>query len=135
MCSSTCTLFAEAMREVGVRTAVYGGQNFEGDMQFIGGVEGSEVVPFSLLAGLADIALEYNKEQAEREGWSEVLPQQVPGDGKVNLRNTFRAGNDVPLEFVYTKADWHLPFTREMWDGVDALWKRVAEGVWGVEGG
>jgi hypothetical protein len=59
-CASTCTLFAEAMKEFQVKTFVYGGRHRPGPMQATGGAEGSQSYPIGAIALVAGIVMEAN---------------------------------------------------------------------------
>lgn len=50
MCASTCAIFAEAMLERGVHSVTFGGRHREGPMQTVGGIKGSQVLSFDLIA-------------------------------------------------------------------------------------
>lgn len=50
MCASTCAVFAEAMLERGVHSVTFGGRPREGPMQTVGGIKGSQVLSFDMIA-------------------------------------------------------------------------------------
>ncbi|KAI5776819.1 hypothetical protein EDC01DRAFT_732917 [Geopyxis carbonaria] len=138
MCSSTCTLFAEAMRAVGVPTVAYGGRprhpaSSAPHMQFVGGVEGSQVLTFEILKDMSDLTVEEYGPHDFLPG-KLSMPIRFPEAGTVNLRNSFRKGEEIPLEFVYTPASMQLPVTEQMIGDAEELWRVAARAVWGEEG-
>lgn len=142
VCSSTCTIFAEAMHDAGVRSVVYGGRPQGGSMQLMGGVEGSQVLSFATLYGLAqDVKQKLGGDagtQEEESQWASFLPGELamppagPQAGGINLRNAFRQGSDIPLEYVYTPADYRITLTERMFLDIENLWTEVASTVWGL---
>lgn len=115
-CGSTCTVFAELMKQQGVRRIAFGGRPKNGPMQAIGGVRGSQVLEASAqtqtLAQLA-VWLKNGKFDPEvLEDYRQVIPPSLSemsykiSELAVNEYNQFGPKNDrLPLQFKYEAAE------------------------------
>lgn len=127
---------AEALKEVKVRTIVYGGlSGSKTPMQAIAGTEGSQVYKFSeFIRDSKLIAQKFPKVAAR---YKSILPGEFPlraiGDGElgsVNMRNAIRKGQSVPLAYLYEKADVHFQMTRAMVFDAAEIWKEAFRRAW-----
>ncbi|KAI0181273.1 hypothetical protein GGR52DRAFT_523579 [Hypoxylon sp. FL1284] len=142
-CGSTCTIFAYLMMfQANVTTVSVGGRPQNGPMQSIGGVEGSEVMQFSLMSSAATDAIGLVTDQAEadklRKGELGVLAEGYvvkraadPTTGSVNLRNAFAPSDaKTPLQFLYEPANCRFFYTAEMLTNAELAWKYAADAKW-----
>jgi hypothetical protein len=65
------------------------------------------------------------------------LPAQRSYAASLNVRDQIRRGDEaqIPLQFVYEKADYRIWFTPAMVADVRAIWRKVAGVAWGGEEG
>ena len=127
---------AEALKEVSVRSIVYGGLTpSKTPMQAIAGTEGAQVYKFSEFArDSAIIAKKFPKVAAQ---YKDILPGgfllRAIGDdelGSVNMRNAIRKGQPIPLAYLYEKADVHFQMTRDMVFDAAEIWKEAFRRAW-----
>ncbi|KAK5165600.1 uncharacterized protein LTR77_009129 [Saxophila tyrrhenica] len=149
-CASTCTLFAELMKNQGhVRSIVVGGRKQNGPMQAIGGVKGANVLGmltiFQLVATAYQVASRAMQSQFETEfgvdlfnSVTRALSRAAPGGSSLvqasfNFRNNFREGDssNTPLQFVYEAADWRFFYTAKMYASQELVWSKAYDIVWG----
>jgi hypothetical protein len=144
-CASTCTIFSELMRQrQGVKYISLGGRPRPGITQAIGGVKGSNNLPWPYIQYLAQYAItdlstpeegaQLNKTELG-EYWSAVpFDRQAIGTAiNVNFRDAWRddANYSYPLQFLYEPSDCRILYTKEMTYDVTAIWKAVADSTWG----
>ncbi|WEW60400.1 hypothetical protein PRK78_005885 [Emydomyces testavorans] len=146
-CASTCAVFADLLKQNGVKSIVIGGRPRLGSVQAVGGVKGSEVLTFKQLFGSAMYVFHnYSTPQEQRQLEATDLGEitrtgtyvlgRTVGDGnggRINYRNAIRPDDEerVPRQFVYEPADcriWHTPKTILNMTG---LWTEVASTAWG----
>ncbi len=143
-CASTCTIFSELMRQrAGVKYISLGGRARDGITQAVGGVKGTNDLPWDYIQSLAQLvitnlttpaeAAQLNKTQLG-EYWGEApFLRLAPGGAmNVNFRDGIRDADlpnaqDVPLQFVYEAADCRILYTKEMTYDVTAIWKAAAD--------
>lgn len=143
-CASTCTIFSELMtQQGGVKTIALGGRPQSGIIQAIGGVKGTNDIPFAdTFASIAEI---FGASNASTQAyWQTTLLNQYTAlplyrstDVVVNARNGYRQGDttNTPLQFVYEPADCRILYTPAMIVDETAAWKTVADSAWGGGGG
>jgi hypothetical protein len=149
-CASTCTLFAEMMKnQAHVRSVVVGGRKQTGPMQAIGGVKGANVFGMAYFYELAAAAVQLGSTSMQRyfaETFSssmikstvQALNRAAPGgefgvQASVNFRNNFRQGDstNTPLQFVYEAADCRFFYTAEMYIQQELVWSKAYNAIWG----
>jgi len=158
-CSSTCTIMSHLLKWQGkVKSIAMGGRPANGAMQAIGGVKGSQVYQYYLLAASIDGAYEV----AEQLGYTNTVRAfekssilgpilndsdyivyrgasggQLPAalsDFTFNFQNNI-AENDTsytPLQFVYEAADCRLWFQPQHISNIRTLWNTVAAQAFGL---
>ncbi|KAH7126784.1 hypothetical protein B0J11DRAFT_526479 [Dendryphion nanum] len=143
-CASTCTIFSELMRQrAGVKYISLGGRAKPGITQAIGGVKGTNNLPWTYIQYLAQLtfnittpaeAAELNKTELNQY-WNDIpFDRQAIGTSiNINFRDGWRddADYDFPLQFLYEEADCRILYTREMTYDVTAIWKAVADTAFG----
>jgi len=144
MCSSTCALAAELLKNQGaVRTIAVGGRPQPGPMQGIGGTKGAQVfawddiqVRLQTLYALGSPAqqMEWNNTDLGKSVFAKQLFKRSAYNGGqiaggVNLKDNLRLADTsgTPLEFMYEAADCRMWFTSKMIGDVTELWKGVAD--------
>ncbi|OCL15239.1 hypothetical protein AOQ84DRAFT_329766 [Glonium stellatum] len=145
-CASTCTIFAELMRQqAGVKTVAMGGRSQHGITQAIGGVKGTNDFPWDYIQYIIQVTYAYAsaEEQAhydktELGTYNSQLPfyrSAIGAAHNVNFRDGIRQGDtsaeQIPLQFLYEPADCRILYTPEMTVDVTAIWKAVADSTWG----
>jgi hypothetical protein len=143
-CASTCTLFTEFMHhQAGVKTVVVGGRPRRGPMQAVGGTKGGNDYAFQSVLALKQ-AVYQSGSTAQQAEWNKTalgeitsLPAQRSYAASLNVRDQIRRGDEaqIPLQFVYEKADYRIWFTPAMVADVRAIWRKVAGVAWGGEEG
>lgn len=155
ICSSTCSIFSELMREQGhVHTIVVGGRPQTGPMQAIGGTKGAQVFNMDDIVGFSAKTLNFTeqlyggstREQVNKTAVgklaattqiytrsSPLLPPDTPTGGTLNALDNLRMNDtqEIPLEFVYEAADCRLFNTLESIADVTKLWKLAVDAKWG----
>ncbi|KAH7405904.1 hypothetical protein DE146DRAFT_427296 [Phaeosphaeria sp. MPI-PUGE-AT-0046c] len=145
-CASTCTIFSELMRQrAGVKYISLGGRPREGITQAVGGVKGTNNLPWTYIQTLAQYTVEeLNSTVAEStklrstelgEYFDDtVFKRATVGNAiNVNFRDGIRDNDtsNVPLQFVYEPSDCRILYTKAMTVDVTAIWKAVADSTWG----
>jgi hypothetical protein len=127
----------------GVKTVALGGRPREGIIQAIGGVKGTNDFPFSYIYtaiaeiwGASNASLQNYWETTELADYT-ALSLYRSTNVVVNARNGYRQGDatNTPLQFVYEPADCRILYTPAMVIDETAVWKTVADSVWGGEAG
>ncbi|KAH6637724.1 hypothetical protein C7974DRAFT_355539 [Boeremia exigua] len=144
MCSSTCAIAAELLKNQGaVRTIAVGGRPQEGPMQGIGGTKGAQVFSWDDIQ-LRMQATYFLGSPAQQAQWdtqdlgktafaTQLFKRSAYQGGRiaggVNLKDNLRQNDasGTPLEFMYEAADCRMFFTAPMVTDVTALWKGVAD--------
>lgn len=143
-CASTCTIFSELMRQrAGVKYISLGGRSKGGITQAVGGVKGTNNLPWTYIQFLVSLAFNtstpeeaaaYNKTELNQY-YSEVpFDRQAAGTAiNINFRDGWRddADYDFPLQFLWEPSDCRILYTKEMTYDVTAIWKAVADSAWG----
>ncbi|KAI4723551.1 hypothetical protein E4T48_00028 [Aureobasidium sp. EXF-10727] len=141
-CASTCTIFSELMRQqAGVKTVALGGRPNRDIIQAVGGVKGTNDFPWSYILESIEGAFSFAND-THREflndstpfGYYNPLPLYRSASGPVvNSRDGIRQGDttETPLQFIYEPADCRIFYTPEMVVDQEAVWKSVADSVWG----
>ncbi|PVH95380.1 hypothetical protein DM02DRAFT_537479 [Periconia macrospinosa] len=145
MCSSTCTIASELLKnQGGVRTIVVGGQPKFAPMQGIAGTKGAQnfgwddiqvrmQIIYSL--GSPEQQTAWNKTALGRTAFASQLFKRTAYSGNgspaggINLRDNLRANDEskTPLEFIYEAADCRMFYTAPMINDVTMVWKGVAD--------
>ena len=136
-CASTCTVFSEYLKAyANVQFIAIGGRPQTGPMQAVGGVKGTQIFPFDLIAGWVDLFEDPNNHYSRLANgtiwknftYEPLLRETGFTGGGVNGRNHFRMDDETntPLQFVYEAADCRMWFTREMLYDPTFLWNRAA---------
>ncbi|KAI0142315.1 hypothetical protein F4776DRAFT_501523 [Hypoxylon sp. NC0597] len=142
-CGSTCTIFSYLMIfQQDVKTVSVGGRPQAGVMQSIGGVEGSEVMMFSAIAGIAAQAMTIPTDPAEiqqlrngelgelAEGYA-VKRLMSPDAGTVNFKNNFApSDSQTPLQFTYEAANCRFFYTTDMITSPELTWQYAVNATW-----
>lgn len=129
ICASTCTLFVEFMRNVGVKTIVVGGRPIKGAMQYASGSRGARAYSSDLLDLDFAVAEQINQTTLA------LLPNRTDTGMLVyylgiNLRDQIRENANVPLQFLYEAADCRIFWTFETITNYSLLWKQAAMAAW-----
>jgi hypothetical protein len=144
MCSSTCAIAAELLKNQGaVRTIVVGGRPQPGPMQGVGGTKGAQVFAWDdiqvrmqaiFFLGSPAQRAQWNKTDLGRTAFATQLFKRSAYQGGqiaggVNLKDNLRQGDasKIPLEFIYEAADCRMFFTAGMVNDVTQVWKGVAD--------
>lgn len=152
-CSSTCTIFAELMREQGNVTIVaIGGRPINKPMQGVGGTRGSETKLGADIQGYANATLTavgavYGADALKQVESSAVgrlnnpvqlikrtsIAEDSSFGIQINFRNAFRQNDtaQVPLQFIDQMADCKIFYTYAGFTNVTNVWKLVADVKWG----
>ncbi|KAF2158162.1 hypothetical protein K461DRAFT_290408 [Myriangium duriaei CBS 260.36] len=141
-CASTCTIFSELMRQQGgVKTIALGGRSNTDIIQAVGGVKGTNDLPWDYIFG--ELVEAYQVSPADiQKTWqnSPVVDYNTLFADRgvtyvVNARDGFRQGDtsNTPLQFVYEPADCRILYTPEMVIDQSAVWRSVYDTVWGGE--
>lgn len=129
------------VQQGGVKTIALGGRPGLGSkpIQAIGGVKGSNDYPFDYIFssiaevwGASNSSLQTQWENSVLNQYS-ALPLYRSTNVVVNSRNAYRQGDtsNTPLQFVYEPADCRILYTPAMIVDETAVWKTVADSVWG----
>lgn len=121
----------------GVRTVALGGRPQPGPMQAIGGTKGTNNEAYNDIFGqIEDLYGASN--QSLQDYWNTsiladytLLPMYRTTAVGLNMRNGYLPNEDVPLQFVYQPADCRILYTPQMIVDETAVWKTVADSVWG----
>lgn len=160
LCSSTCTILAHFLKFQGkVKSIAMGGRPTSTLMQAIGGIKGSQVYQYLLLA-LKDVAGAYQDAANTRDTASAnaitnsktlgnilnngsyivlrganagVLPT-ASNDFTFNWQNNIAEGDTsyTPAQFVYEAADCHLWYQPQHIGDVSTLWATAAAQAFGL---
>ncbi|KAJ4286663.1 hypothetical protein N0V90_012915 [Kalmusia sp. IMI 367209] len=131
LCNSACAMFVEMMRhDAGVKTVAVGGRPGNGPMQATGGTRGARGYSIFNL----DLDMQHARAFAEESNQTITsLPERVNSlfilSAGVNLRDTIRKGQVLPLQFMYDAADCRLYFTEKTLFNHTALWLHAAEAI------
>lgn len=145
-CASTCSIFANLLTSNGVQTVTTGGRPRNGTVQSIGGVRGTQVLPFNTIysaaAGVMKLASPEQKHKLNATDMGQIADDgayvlaRSYADGKgarVNVRNGIDPNDPkrTPREFVYWPADCRIWSTAEMVLKPQKLWSAVAKTAFG----
>jgi hypothetical protein len=145
-CASTCTIFSELMRQrAGVKYISLGGRPRKGITQAVGGVKGTNNLPWTYIQSLVQYAVtELNNTVEESAALKKTELGEYFDDTVFNRASTgqaininFRDGirdndtSNTPLQFVYEASDCRILYTKAMTVDVTAIWKAVADTTWG----
>lgn len=144
-CASTCTIFSELMRRrAGVKYISLGGRSRPGITQAVGGVKGTNDLPWDYIQALVQYTITNLSTPAEGaqlnktelgQYWSTTPFDRLALNSaiNVNFRDGIREGDptQTPLQFVYEPSDCRILYTKEMTVDVTAIWKAVADSAWG----
>ncbi|KAI4922225.1 hypothetical protein J4E90_000653 [Alternaria incomplexa] len=144
MCSSTCAIISELLKNQGaVRTIAVGGRPQPGPMQGVGGTKGAQVFAWDdIQVRMQSVYFLGSPEQ--RKAWDEtdlgktafatqLFKRSAYNGGQiaggVNLKDNLRQNDasGTPLEFMYEAADCRMWFTGKMISDVTEVWKGVAD--------
>ncbi|KAF2849332.1 hypothetical protein T440DRAFT_427004 [Plenodomus tracheiphilus IPT5] len=144
MCSSTCAIAAELLKNQGaVRTIAVGGRPQRGPMQGVGGTKGAQVFSWDdiqvrmqavFFLGSPEQQTQWRQEDLGKTAFATQLFKRSAYRngvvaGGVNLKDNLRQNDasKTPLEFMYEAADCRMWFTAPMISDVTELWKGVAD--------
>jgi hypothetical protein len=143
-CASTCTIFSELMQKVaGVKYIAMGGRPLPGITQAIGGVKGTNDLPWDYIQYIAQLAIadsppsqQARLNKTELGDYYSNIPFERAANNtayNVNFRDGIRKGDptNTPLQFVYEAADCRILYTKAMTVDATAQWKAVADSTWG----
>ncbi|KAK5956867.1 hypothetical protein OHC33_002356 [Knufia fluminis] len=158
-CSSTCTILAHFLKWQGkVKSVAMGGRPQTGAMQAVGGVKGSQVYQYALLAsdvyyawqgsallGQTEIATSIEESSTLGpllndstyiifRGASAGVGIEALTDFTFNWQNNVAEGDSdyTPLQFVYEAADCRLWYQPQHINDVSTLWATVAAQAFGL---
>ncbi|KAF2685623.1 peptidase S41 family protein [Lentithecium fluviatile CBS 122367] len=145
MCSSTCTIASELLKnQGGVRTIAVGGQPRFGPMQGIGGTKGAQSFEYDdvqirtqivYFLGSPEQQEQWNQTALGKTAFAEQMFKRsaYSADGRpaggINLRDNLRQNDasKTPLEFIYEAADCRMFYTAPMIGDVTMVWKGVVD--------
>lgn len=145
-CASTCTIFSELMRQrAGVKYISLGGRPRKGITQAVGGVKGTNDLPWDYIQSLVQFTVQNLTSSAEEAAklnstelgdyWDETVFERlaIGSSINVNFRDGIRDGDatETPLQFRYEAADCRILYTKQMTVDATAIWKAVADSTWG----
>ncbi|KAF2463622.1 peptidase S41 family protein-like protein [Lindgomyces ingoldianus] len=143
-CASTCTIFAELMKQQGgVKTIAMGGRSNKNPIQAIGGVKGTNNYAWNYIQNLGQQAVEIAPEGQDEKYNTTFKPfyanipyNRAATNPGANVRDGLRQNDTsgVPLQFIYEEADCRLYYTPEMTVDATAIWKAAADAQWGGKG-
>lgn len=123
----------------GVKTVALGGRPGGGITQAVGGVKGTEDSEMEYI--FKDIVAIYGSSNSSLQNdWQDsvlsqytALPFYRSTAAVVNVRNGYRQGDasQTPLQFIYEPADCRILYTPAMVVDETAVWKTVADSMWG----
>ncbi|KAF2648221.1 hypothetical protein K491DRAFT_722752 [Lophiostoma macrostomum CBS 122681] len=144
MCSSTCTIVSELLKnQGGVRTIVVGGQPQFKPMQGIGGTKGAQSFEWDDVQIRSQIVF-FLGSPAQQAEWNttalgktafatQLFKRSAYSGGRaaggINLRDNLRRADtsQTPLEFIYEAADCRMWYTAPMIGDVTMVWKGVVD--------
>ncbi|KAF2444240.1 peptidase S41 family protein [Karstenula rhodostoma CBS 690.94] len=144
MCSSTCTIVSELLKnQGGVRTIAVGGQPKAGPMQGIAGTKGAQSFSYDdvqirtqiiYFLGSSEQQAQWNQTSLGKTAFAEQMFKRTAysGDrpaGGINLKDNLRRDDpsNTPLEFIYEAADCRMFYTAPMIGDVTMVWKGVVD--------
>ncbi|KAH9868303.1 hypothetical protein J1614_007375 [Plenodomus biglobosus] len=140
LCGSTCSIFAELMRQrAGVKFISLGGRARPGLTQAVGGVRGTNVYNDLYINDIANALISYTNSSLEESHHLNTTTELRFLRGyhpiRVNFRDAIRDGDEscTPLQFVYEVSDCRILYTKMMTVDVTVLWEAVAETAWGAK--
>lgn len=129
LCASACSIFHEAMTQMGVKTVVVGGQPIIGPMQSVGGTRGARMYSsFDIDTDIASAAILNNSV-------TPLLPQDrldlnfTINTASINLQDQIRP-NYYPLQFAFSPADCRIFYTMANHNNYTRLWLDAAQALW-----
>ncbi|KAA8914637.1 hypothetical protein FN846DRAFT_885815 [Sphaerosporella brunnea] len=133
-CGSTCAVFGESMQALGVKTIAVGGRPRVGPMQGVGGIKGSQVLKFDDVAMYSAAFLSPAILAAHPELQPlQPYPMRLRTLGStINFRNSWRRdGQFLPIEFLYTPAEYRIFYSVGMFPNISVLHEAAREVAWG----
>jgi len=135
-CSSTCSTFSEFMvTQKQIRSVAIGGIPSTRAMANVGGVRGSEVLPYSALLemGNAVNTLFPTNNTHELSKRKRDLPAAlpIPIRASVNYLDNVRKGSTTALQFIEEGATCRMFYTAEDISSHENVWARVQDAAWG----
>ncbi|KAF1950303.1 hypothetical protein CC80DRAFT_598320 [Byssothecium circinans] len=144
MCSSTCSIVSELLKnQGGVRTIAVGGQPEFKPMQGVSGIKGAQNFAWDdvqvrsqiiYLLGSPEQQAEWNKTDLGKTAFATQMFKRSAHTangpaGGINLRDNLRMNDasKTPLEFIYEAADCRMFYTAPMIGDVTMVWKCVAD--------
>lgn len=126
-------------KQGGVKTVALGGRPGGGITQAIGGVKGTNDLPYiNIFYNFAEVYASSNA--SLQSSWESsvinqytALPFYASTNVVINARNGYAQGDtsQTPLQFVYEPADCRILYTPAMVVDETAVWKTVADSAWG----
>ncbi|KAI4762185.1 hypothetical protein E4T52_05626 [Aureobasidium sp. EXF-3400] len=138
-CASTCALFSEFLHhEAGVQTVTLGGRPSWYHMQGVGGTKGAQMYTwtniFETVQGAIRLSNPAQQQSLNKSALSRYSYLPIArGLATVNLRDGIRRNDDeqTPYQFLYEPAQCRIFYTKQMVMDPSAVWKTVADSVWG----
>ncbi|KAI1091501.1 hypothetical protein F5B19DRAFT_483898 [Rostrohypoxylon terebratum] len=143
-CGSTCTVFSYLMIfQMGIKTVTAGGRPQLGQMQSIGGTEGSQVLQLSEINQISSLAIsavtdpdQVKELQASElgvlaQGYAVRRALDPTSPGSVNFKNAFApSDSQTPLQFLYEAANCRFFYTPEMITSAELTWQYAVNATW-----
>ena len=134
LCSSTCSLFAEAMtQDAGVRSVAVGGQPQPGPMQGVAGTRGARPLDSDSID--ADIQLVIDLDPTLNASFPDRNTGIIVDTLLINLQDQIRANEYFPLQFAFEASDCRIYYTLVNVNDYVTLWTGALDAVTGVLGG
>jgi len=139
-CASTCAILSEFLRqEAGVQTISLGGRPAMHAMQAVGGTKGTTMFPWEQIYAYTHdgdkISREILHDGPSATGLNKYssLPLARAAHASVNARDGIRRNDSeqTPYQFLYEPAHCRIFYTKQMVMDQSAVWKTVADTVWG----
>ena len=122
-----------------MKTIAIGGRPSLDPMQTVGGTKGASALPWGGIFSLARGALQFSQQILQQDSNYTALndysylPLARGTAAGVNARDGIRRNDDTqtPYQFLYEPAECKIFYTKQMVMDQSAVWKTVADTVWG----
>jgi hypothetical protein len=127
-CGSTCALFADSLHDYShVKTAVFGGYDFNGNQMAYRSFPGLQVLETA--GGFYDILDQLFQDTANQQLTDSLAPRRLltTAGFRLCIREAYRnaTSTDFPLEYVQQNADFQFPVSRDMALNPSLIWEFV----------
>lgn len=143
-CGSTCTIFSYLMIfQMGIKTVTAGGRPQLGQMQSIGGTEGSQVLELTEINQISSLAISAVTDPNQvielraselgmlAQGYAVKRALDPTSPGGVNFKNAFApSDSQTPLQFLYEAANCRFFYTPEMITSAELTWRYAVNATW-----